>query len=546
MPAKKTNIENLQARRLPFNFEAEQAVLGAVLISQDAPSTILTELKKSDFFTNEHRIIFEVMQKLFLKKNHTYFDHIILTSELESEGLLETVGGVSYLITLTNVLPSSTNYQYYVDIVKRDSTLRQLISAGGEIIDYAYTSDDRETALGFAESKIYNISQTSDHSSLEHIKGSLEEVVNDFELCFQDPGAKRGLPTGFPGLDHYTNGFQKGDLIILAARPSFGKSSLAINFVQNAAVKYKKTCAVFSLEMPKIQLARRMACGISGVSMEKVVRGDLNETEQRKFRQAVNLLADSPIYIDDNSMNTPAEIKSKCMRLKNDPACGLDFVMIDYLQLMNTGAKSRSESRQQEVSDISRSLKIMAKELGVPVLALSQLSRAVEQRTGTDHKPQLSDLRETGAIEQDADIVMFIHRPSRYADTNKDGSLDPTEAYLILSKHRNGALGEIPLIWDGATTTFKSTEKDANIASLESTAPPPISEQNKAAFEKVSRELKAIDNFDDDIFSEPPIEDAPFIDSPAPDYIPPEDEAFIDEYIPPEETKDEEDDPIFE
>ncbi len=546
MPTKKATNDNIKARRLPFNFEAEQAVLGAVLISQEAPSTILTELSKNDFYTKEHQIIFETMQKLFLKKNHTYFDHIILTSELESQDLLETVGGVSYLITLTNVLPSATNYQYYVEIVKRDSTLRRLISAGGEIIENAYTNDDRENALGFAESKIYSISQTSDHSSLEHIKGSLEEVVNDFELCFQDPNAKRGLPTGFPGLDHYTNGFQKGDLIILAARPSFGKSSLAINFVQNAAVKYKKTCAIFSLEMPRAQLSRRMACGISGVSMEKVLRGDLNEAEQRKFRQAVNVLADAPIYIDDNSLNTPAEIKSKCLRLKNDPACGLDFVMIDYLQLMSTGAKSRNESRQQEVSDISRSLKVLAKELGVPILALSQLSRAVEQRTGTDHKPQLSDLRETGAIEQDADIVMFIHRPSRYSDTNKDGSLDPTQAFLILAKHRNGALGEIPLIWDGSTTTFKSTEKDANLASLESTAPPPISEENKVAFEKVSKELKAVEDFDENIFEAPPIDDIPPLE-PSPE------EEIIDNEIlknlndtAENSTSNDDDDPIFD
>ncbi|MBQ7977567.1 MAG: replicative DNA helicase [Clostridia bacterium] len=532
------------ARRLPFNFEAEQAVLGAVLISQEAPTTILTELKKSDFFTKEHQIIFDTMQELFIKKNHTYFDYIILTSELEIKGLLDTIGGVGYLITLANVLPSATNYNYYVEIVKRDSILRKLISAGGEIIENAYSNDDREAALGFAESKIYSISQTTEQSALEHIRMSLEDVVEDFELCFQNPDAKRGMPTGFPGLDHYTNGFQKGDLIILAARPSFGKSSLAVNFVQNAAVKYKKTCAIFSLEMPRAQLARRMACSIAKeycktVSMEKVLRGDLNETEQRSFRKAVNLLAEAPIFIDDNSNNTPAEIKSKCMRLKNDPSCGLDFVMIDYLQLMSS-ERTRSDSRQQEVSDISRNLKIMAKELGVPVLALSQLSRAVEQRTVGDHKPQLSDLRETGAIEQDADIVMFIHRPSRYADTNKDASLDPTQAFLILAKHRNGPLGEIPLIWDGATTTFRSTEKDANIASLEATAPPPILPENKAAFEKVSKELEAVDNFDDNIFDEPPIDYAPPIDEPMPDVpmdIPPEPEA------PP--VLDDEDDPIF-
>ena len=531
MPQQKNSKKNTAtptsaiARKLPFNFEAEQAVLGAVLISEEAPSIILSELSEDDFYTKEHRIIFSTMQSLFIKKNHTYFDHIILTSELENKGLLETVGGVSYLITLTNVLPSSTNFQYYVDIVKRDAILRKLISAGSDIIDNAYSSDDKDQSLQFAESAIYRISQTSDRSELEHIKSSLEDVINDFEICYQNPDSKRGIETGLVGLDHYTNGFQKGDLIILAARPSFGKSALALNIVQHMAVQNHKTCAVFSLEMPKNQLSRRMACSIANVSMEKVLRGDLeDENEQRRFRKAISVLADAPIFIDDSSMNTPAEILSKCRRLKNDPNYGLDFVMIDYLQLMNTGPKSKADSRQQEVSEISRSLKVLAKELNVPVLALSQLSRAVESRAG-DHKPQLSDLRETGSIEQDADIVMFIHRPSRYADTNKDGTMNQNEAFLILAKHRNGALGEIPLHWDGSTTTFTSTAKDIERDSLEKTAPPPISEKSRKAFEKVSKELQE-SPIDDDIFDDLPPQDF----APPPD-IPPEydDSPILDE-----------------
>lgn len=531
---------SLVGRKLPYNFEAEQAVLGAVLISQEAPSIILSELKEEDFLSKEHQIIFGTMQTLFIKKNHTYFDHIILTSELESKGLLDSVGGVSYLLTLTDKLPSSTNFQYYVDIVKRDSILRKLIQTGGEIIEDAYSSDDMNRSLQFAENSIYRISQVSDHSELEHIRTSLEKVIDDFELCYQNPDAKRGIETGLVGLDHYTNGFQKGDLIILAARPSFGKSALALNMVQHMAVKGRKSCAVFSLEMPKEQLSRRMACSISGVDMAKVLRGDLeDEQEQRRFRNAISVLADSPIFIDDSSMNTPAEILSKCRRLKNDPAYGLDFVMIDYLQLMNTGPKSKADSRQQEVSEISRSLKVIAKELNVPVLALSQLSRAVESRAG-DHKPQLSDLRETGSIEQDADIVMFIHRPSRYQDTNKNQDMDQSQAYLILAKHRNGALGDIPMHWDGGTTTFTSTARDLENASLESTAPPPISEKSKRAFAKVAEELQGIDTDVDDIFDStpPPMPPAPEpseipLDSPISDVpvddlppLPPEPEDF--------------------
>ncbi len=545
---KRTKNSSDTGRKLPYNFEAEQAVLGAVLISQDAPSVILSELKEDDFLSKEHQIIFGAMQTLFLKKNHTYFDHIILTSELESQGLLDAVGGISYLLSLTERLPSSTNFQYYVDIVKRDSTLRKLIQAGGEIIEDAYSSDDKDQSLQFAESAIYKISQNTEHSQLEHIRSSLERVIDDFELCYQDPNAKRGLETGLVGLDHYTNGFQKGDLIILAARPSFGKSALALNMVQHMAVELKKSCAVFSLEMPREQLSRRMACSLSGVSMAKVLRGDLeDEQEQRRFRNAISVLANAPIFIDDSSMNTPAEILAKCRRLKNDPAYGLDFVMIDYLQLMNTGPKSKADSRQQEVAEISRSLKVLAKELNVPVLALSQLSRAVESRTG-DHRPQLSDLRETGSIEQDADIVMFIHRPSRYSDTNKDNTMDQSQAFLILAKHRNGALGDIPMHWDGATTTFRSTAKDLDTASLEGTAPPPISEKSRRAFEKVSQELKESSDIADEIFDTTP--------PPEPDFLPPpppppadslEDFVISDQPVVNQTTKNaNDDDPIFD
>ena len=537
----------LIGRKLPYNFEAEQAVLGAVLISQEAPSIILSELKEEDFLSKEHQIIFATMQALFIKKNHTYFDHIILTSELESKGLLDSVGGVSYLLALTDKLPSSTNFQYYVDIVKRDSILRKLIQTGGEIIEDAYSSDDMNRSLQFAENSIYRISQVSEHSELEHIRTSLEKVIDDFELCYQNPNAKRGIETGLVGLDHYTNGFQKGDLIILAARPSFGKSALALNMVQHMAVKGRKSCAVFSLEMPREQLSRRMACSISGVDMAKVLRGDLEEEqEQRRFRNAISVLADSPIFIDDSSMNTPAEILSKCRRLKNDPAYGLDFVMIDYLQLMNTGPKSKADSRQQEVSEISRSLKVIAKELNVPVLALSQLSRAVESRAG-DHKPQLSDLRETGSIEQDADIVMFIHRPSRYQDTNKNQDMDQSQAYLILAKHRNGALADIPMHWDGNTTTFTSTARDLETASLESTAPPPISEKSKRAFAKVAQELRGINSDVEDIFDStpPPLPpepeqnditmDSPILDMPVDDLPPLQPEP--EDFSPPSETE---------
>lgn len=458
-------IQEMVARKLPHSLEAEQAVLGCVLIDQDAPVTILNEMSKDDFYTDSHRNIFSSMQNLFLKGQT--IDYVSLPDELEREGMLESVGGLSYISSLTNIVPSAANFKQYMGIVKRNSTLRKLISSSQKIIDKAYDADSSENVLGFAESEIYGVAEKGDRSKLEHIKDSLSAVMDKFNKLVKDPDSLQGIPTGFIGLDKLTNGFQNSDLIILAARPGVGKTSLAMNIVLHMALKEKRSCAVFSLEMPRIQLVQRALCSASKVSMERALKAELDDKEWRRLFDSVKSMSEAKIYIDDSSMNTPGGILSKCRRIQREK--GLDFVMIDYLQLMSSGKKV--ESRQNEVSEISRNLKILAKELNVPVLVLSQLSRAIDSRKGKDRKPVLSDLRESGAIEQDADIVMFINKKDE--DDEEEGAKKDRFVELSIAKHRNGPLGDIPLFWKGDVTTFYNLDKDARMDSLEKSMPKP-------------------------------------------------------------------------
>lgn len=487
------------ARKLPFNYEAEQAVLGAVLLSQDASLVILNELKGRDFYAHEHQIIFDAMLRLFSKTNNPIIDHITLTSELSAHNELETVGGMSYLARLTNVIPSATNFNYYMEIVKRDSVLRQLIEAGGKIVEESYGADDMEAALTDAEAMIYSISEKNEHSALEHIGPSLTEVLSNFEEAFQNPDAKRGLETGLAGLDMITNGLQKGNLLILAARPGVGKTAMALNIATHTALYQKNPVAIFSLEMPAVELAQRIASSVAGISGQKVGRGELDENEQRKFRQALAALADAPIYIDTNSRNTPNEILHKCRRMKQDKNKGLSLVVIDYIGLMKMEGRGWENNRQQEISEISRSLKIMAKELNVPVLALSQLNRAVDGRK--DHRPVLSDLRESGSIEQDADIVMFIYKSEQYRDLS-ESEIEQGIAELIIAKNRNGAQGTIKLRWDGETTTFSNMPEDVDKQSLQSTAPPRPKKYDEA-YKKAQQPMEEVSDFDDSVFEAP-------------------------------------------
>lgn len=508
MPTKKqTSSAPLAARKVPFNYEAEQAVLGAVFLSQDAALVILNELKESDFYAREHQIIFDAMKRLFAKANNPIIDHITLISELNTKNQLETVGGITYLTRLMDIIPTATNFGYYMEIVKRDSVLRQLIDAGGKIVDESYSADDMDVALADAESLIYSISEKTDRSNLEPIRSSLTGVLSEFDEAFQNPGAKSGLSTGLAGLDMLTNGFHAGEIIQLAARPGIGKTSMALNIATHIALYEKKPVALFSLEMPKIQLARRIVSSVAHVSSKRVIRGELDENEQRRFRQAIAALADVPIYIDDSSLNTPANILSKCRRMKNDKNRGLSFVVIDYIGLMKADGKGYDNNRQQEISDISRNLKIMAKELNVPVLVLSQLNRSVESRT--DHRPMLSDLRDSGSIEQDADIVMFIYKSEQYRDL-KENEVEEGIAELIVAKNRNGEQGTVKLRWDGDTTTFSNLPEDEDKQSLQSTAPPRPKMYDEA-YQKAKEPPVEINNFDDTVFTEtpPPPEEIP-------------------------------------
>lgn len=442
---------------MPHSLEAEQAVLGCVLIDNSCQTEIMTMLRAEDFYSDAHKNIFESMGKVFNK--NIPIDFVTLVEELERSKKIEGVGGVDYITFLSNVVPSAVNFKYYTDIVKANSIRRMLIKGGQNIIEKAYSDEDKEGVLNFAESEVFAISEKEETSSLEHIgrtNGALKEVVDKFDKIAKDPTALKGIPTGFKDFDAITNGLQKSDLILLAARPAVGKTSFAMNIVTNIALS-GKTCAVFSLEMPKTQLAQRALCSISKVPMAKALSGKMQADEWKRIWAGTKQLENAKLFIDDSSMTTPATLLSKCRRLKAKEGA-LDVVMVDYLQLMKSEGR-QSDSRQNEVSAISRNLKIAAKELNVPIIVLSQLSRDIEKREG--HRPQLSDLRDSGAIEQDADIVMFLHNPEKYNDI--PSSDEPGIVELIIAKHRNGQTGSVKLRWIGQYTTYVNLDEKVKI-----------------------------------------------------------------------------------
>ena len=447
-------------RILPNNFDAEQAVLGSALIDPEAALTVVGKLEEIDFYNETHRNIFKVIKELYAKS--VSIDFVTVSDELEKKGLINAVGGIGYITSLSNIVPSSASCGHYIDIVKRDSVLRQVILACGDTITKAYEKDSDESIVGMAEKAIFEIAEKGQTGALEKISEPLAKVINKIEEIHKDNTVLRGLKTGFYAIDKATNGLQKTDLIILAARPGVGKTSLAMNIVSNAAIQHKAKCAVFSLEMGREQLAQRMLFSVANVSMAKALRGELNEADWVKIWKADKLLKEAEIFIDDNAMNTPSQVLSKCRKLKREK--GLDLIVIDYLGLMKSDAKT--DNRQNEVADISRNLKLLAKEVEVPVLSLCQLNRSVEQRDdGKPGKPVLSDLRDSGSIEQDADMVWFIHRDM----TAKEISEQPNGNYtaeLIIAKFRNGQPGSVFLGWDGSRTSFVNLEKDANEQSM--------------------------------------------------------------------------------
>lgn len=434
---------------MPHNIEAEQAVLGCILIDMQAQADILGILKEIDFYSQAHRDIFSSMVKIYQASKPV--DFVTLSDQLERDKILDKVGGIEYITTLTNVVPSAANFKYYCDIVKSDSLRRKLISSGQKIIEDAYENDDKDKCLQFAEKEIFEISEKQERSALEHVgapNGAVKHVIDKFDQIAKDPTSIKGIPTGFKDFDKITNGLQNSDLILLAARPGVGKTSFSMNILVNAATEHGKKCAIFSLEMSREQLMQRAICSLAKVSMAKALNGTMDAEEWKRIWTATKKLEQSGLYVDDSSLTTPADVLTKCRRLKAKE--NIDLIMIDYIQLMSSGSNKKDLNRQNEVSEISRNLKITAKELNVPIIALSQLSRGVESRP--DHRPMLSDLRDSGAIEQDADIVLFLYNPEKYNDVPQED--EPGTVELIIAKHRNGRTGTVKLRWIGEYTTF--------------------------------------------------------------------------------------------
>ncbi len=437
----KTNV-------LPNNLEAEQSLLGCMLIDNEVLSEVVDKLSDSDFYQESHQLIMSAIHKIFNLRKPA--DIVTLTDCLEKDGNLEKVGGIDYVTDLVSKIPSSANYKQYFEIVKRDSTNRQLIRASRDIIENSMNSSDGAQSVQYAEKLVYDIAKKNDSSSMDDIREStlVGDVIDRFETIASNKDALRGITTGFPFLNKITNGFQRSDLIVIAARPGSGKTSLAMNIVEAAAYQ-GNVCAVFSLEMPKIQIVQRLLCASAKVSMSNALSGKLTPNDWKALIKTGEELKKLSIIIDDSSRVTPAEILSKCRRIKAKNGGRLDLVMIDYIQLMSSGLKQDENNRTREIARITGDLKIMAKELDVPVIALSQLKRM----TG---EPQLTDLRESGAIEQDADMVIFINRPDMTATPEEieKNKIVRGMADLIIAKHRNGELGRTQLRFKGEYTKF--------------------------------------------------------------------------------------------
>ena len=421
----------------PHDLEAEQAIIGSMLTDRDAVISAIEILKEEDFYREDNKAIYTAILNLYNRAEP--IDIITVKSELESMGKFEQVGGLEYLAELPEKVPTTANAMKYIKIVEEKSTLRRLIKTANEIIELGYSpTEDVEDIMEGAEKKIFNIMQEKNQKGYAPIKDVLVESFTKLEELYNRKQHITGVPSGFTELDYRTAGFHGSELILIAARPAMGKTAFALNIATNAAVKANVPVAVFSLEMSKEQLVNRILCSESMVDSNKVRTGKLEEDDWTKLAGAIGPLSEAEIFIDDTPGINITEIRAKCRKLKLEKNIGM--VVIDYLQLIQ-GSNKRGGSREQEISEISRSLKILAKELDVPVIALSQLSRAAEQRP--DHRPMLSDLRESGAIEQDADIVMFLYRDDYY---NQDSDKKDI-AEIIIAKHRGGSTGTVELLW---------------------------------------------------------------------------------------------------
>lgn len=451
------NYKKKDIRIPPQSLESEKAVLGSIMLRKDAIQEIEDVITPESFYAEKHKIIYEAMLEL-VSKNEP-IDMLSLSNKLSEKKLLESIGGNKYIAEIINLVPSSTNVRHYAEIVQKKYILRSLIEAADFVSEIAFKEDDNhmEEILDQAEKKIFSVVSSPKSQKFVSIKEALPEAWERFEKLQEHKGALRGVPTGFPDLDNMLSGLQKTDLIILAARPSVGKTTLALDIARMCATNHNKSVGIFSLEMSTQQLIDRLLSAESKVNAWKLRTGNVsNDMDFTAIRDSIDKLSKAKIHIEDRAGNSIASMKASARRLKAEK--GLDLIIVDYLQLMTTS--KAYDSMVNQVTEISRSLKGLAKELDVPVLALSQLSRAVESRGG---KPRLSDLRDSGSIEQDADVVMFIHRE----DKGKDESERTNIAEILIEKHRNGPTGVVQLYFDDKTSSFMSMEK-ANFSDFSS------------------------------------------------------------------------------
>lgn len=431
-------------RTIPHNIDAEQSVLGSMFLTKKALQKSLEGLAAEDFYLDSHQKIFECIKSV--NDDNKAVDVTTVVEELSRRNWLQQVGNVDYIVDMINTVPTTANVDEYINIVNEKSLLRKLIDVTTNIVKDSYNVKDLGDFLFNAQKEIANVSQGLKTSEFKTIQDVLVKTQSDLEALASNKSEITGIPTGFYDLDKITSGFHPYQMIVIAARPGMGKTAFALNLATNIAIQSKKSVAIFNMEMGAEQLVTRMLSSVGQLEGSKLKTGNLEHNDWKKINEAVSRLSATRLFIDDNAGQTVADIRAKCRRLKNSPS-GLDIVIIDYITLIQSAGKSSSygQNRQQEVSDISRALKTMAMELEVPVIALSQLSRGIEQRKD---KPVLSDLRESGAIEQDADMVAFIHC-SEEEKTKEDRLTE-----LVIRKHRNGPLKDIPLIFQTATSTF--------------------------------------------------------------------------------------------
>ncbi len=445
-------------RELPYDIDAEEAVLGSLLIDPDSIFKIATFLNPDDFYHESNQSVYDACLSLY--QRNEVINQITLAQELSGRKKLEDVGSAAYLSHLVSVVPTSIHIEHYARIVSRLALMRRLIGAAGQIATIGYEAEpDADAALSRAEAILFRLRHGEGPRDFVHLRKVLGDYLEESTTL---PTAKEGyLPyilTGFPGLDDILGGLQRSDMIVLGARPSVGKSSLALSIARNAAAKHGAHVAIFSLEMAKEQVAQRLVSNESAMSSKRIRFGPRSEAEEKQLLDAIGVLSDVPIYIDDSPVLGVVEMRSKARRLHNE--IGIDLLIVDYIQLMH--ANGRFQSPVQEMTETSRALKAMARELHVPLLAVSQLSRAAEQRPS--HRPQLSDLRESGSIEQDADVVFFIYREDKYSDRETWENLQPDKPYpqgiadIIIAKHRNGPVGEIKLYFRDSIAKFESME----------------------------------------------------------------------------------------